>query len=508
MPIAEISTAPGVDRATGGLGRSRAVLAIDQGTTNSKAILVDADGQVLASGSAPVALSLPQPGWAEQDADQIWSSVVQAISDCLAAAPGVAVAGLALSTQRESVVCWRRSTGRPIAPLIGWQDVRTADWTATLPAAADLVVRQRTGLQIDAMFSAPKIRWLLDALGDEIPVADLAVGTVDSWLLWKLTGGREHLVEVGNASRTLLFDVVDLDWSEELLAIFSVPRAVLGDIAASDGGFGATSGVPGIGDGTPIISVLADSHAALYGQGCTEVGSAKATYGTGTSVMVPVDSFVGGGSPVPYTLAWLTTWTSQRPGPAYAREGNILASGSTLAWTAQLLGLPDVATLMDRAATVPDAAGVLLLPAFSGLGAPHWDRGVRASLSEMSNATTPAHVARAAVDAVAQQVCDITEVIERDGIRLDVLRVDGGATVSSLLMQTQADLLGCRVEVADVAEVSALGAAQLGWEALGVRTGWAEKRQPARVYLPQGDDVLRVQARDVWRKHVAGARAR
>jgi glycerol kinase len=462
----------------------RAVLAIDQGTTNSKAALVTADGSVLATGSAPVGLSTPRPGWVEQDAEDLWQSVLRAISACLVT--DVEVVGIALSTQRESVVGWD-SSGRPVGPVLGWQDVRTSSWCAQLPSTVDDLVRRRTGLRVDAMFSAPKMRWLLDR-------SDCLVGTVDAWLIHRLTGCQEHLTEAGNASRTLLYDVVSLDWSVELLEAFGVPRSALAEVRRSDAGFGVTKGVPGLLDGIPIVAVLADSHAAMYGQGCTEAGLVKATYGTGSSVMTPVDGFVESGC----TLAWLTDR------PVYALEGNIVSSGAALAWTAELLGLPDVGALTAMAATVPSAEGVVLVPAFAGLGAPHWDREARAALSGMSSSTTRAHVARAAVDAVAHQICDIADTIPG---AVSSLRADGGATVSELLMQTQAELLGRRVEAADVPEISALGVAELAWSTLGEPTGWAGKRT-FRTFEPGPGAGDRDRRRTAWTQAVAAVRTK
>jgi len=466
--------------------RPDAVLAVDQGTTNSKAILVGADGAVLGQGAAAVGLSTPRPGWVEQDPSEIWSSVLRAVEAALAAADPVGLAGIALSTQRESVVGWSRSTGRPLTPLIGWQDVRTSDWCARLPARVDELVRSRTGLRVDAMFSAPKLNWLLSRLDP----SDVCVGTVDSWLIHRLTG--RHLTEAGNASRTLLYDVVELGWSAELLDAFGIPAEVLPEVRASNAGFGTTSGVPGVPDGVPIVAVLGDSHAAMYGQGCRAAGLAKATYGTGSSVMTPIESFVPDGS----TLAWLTDR------PVYAREGNIVSSGAALVWTAQLLGLPDVGALVELAATVPDAGGVRLVPAFAGLGAPHWDRNARAAITGMSTATRPAHIARACVDAVAHQICDIADWIGSAGIPLQRLRADGGATASSLLMQTQADLLGIPVEVSDVAEISALGAAELAWTTLGRATDWVA-RPATRVFEPAISQSARAQSRTHWLEAVA-----
>lgn len=478
------------------------LLSIDQGTTNSKAVLVDFQGQVLALGSAPVGTDTPAPGWVEQSADRVWASVLEAIAACLAKGPG-SVVGVCLTTQRESVVAWRASTGEPVAPLIGWQDRRTAEWCAMLQPAAAAIVRELTGLHIDPMFSAPKIRWLLDHLPAGIPVADVRVGTVDSWLLWKLTKGAVHACEAGNASRTLLFDVVGLDWSSDLLEVFGVPAHVLPVVQPSNGTFGQTRDVPGLPDGTPILAVMADSHAALYGQGCTTPGMTKATYGTGSSVMTPVHQFTAPDSPVPTTLAWLTDR------PTYAREGNILSSGATLTWAADLLTAGRVADLIRLAASVPDSGGVTLVPAFSGLGAPHWDRDAQALISGLSQATTGAHLARAAVDAVAHQICDVVDVIELDQ-PLTAFRADGGVTVSDLVMQTQADLLERQVEVADTAEVSALGVAQLGWHNPASGDGWSTEfeRDTSRTFVPTLQPAERDRRRTRWRDEVLRARGR
>ncbi len=473
------------------------ILSIDQGTTNSKAVLVDDAGQVAGYGAAPVGLASPRPGWVEQDADEIWASVLAAVADCRASALDRTVAGVTISNQRESVVAWRRSTGIPLGPVLGWQDRRTASWSARLATReADDEVRRRTGLRIDAMFSGPKIRWLLDQLPD-VPRSDVCVGTIDAWLVWRLTAGRTYAGEAGNASRTLLYDVVDLDWSPELCGLFGVPVGTLPAVQPSNGQFGQTSEVPGLPDGVPILAVLADSHAALYGQGGTTVGLAKATYGTGSSVMTPTATFQAGRTAVPSTLAWLTDR------PTYAREGNILSSGAALSWMAGTLGLPGVAELTALAGEVPHSDGVVLVPAFSGLGAPYWDREVRAVLTGMTTSTTRAHLARAALDSVAHQICDVVEEIDVDH-PIKVLRADGGATASSLLMQTQADLLGRTVEVADVAEVSALGAARLGWSRLGheVPPVAATRSFVAAVTEPE-----RQRSRDQWRQEVVRARA-
>ncbi|HEX6757749.1 MAG TPA: FGGY family carbohydrate kinase [Propionibacteriaceae bacterium] len=469
------------------------ILAIDQGTTNSKAALISADGQLVSGGSAPVGISSPRPGWVEQDANRIWTSVLEAMGACLEGAPDAKIVGVALSTQRESVVGWRAGTGAPLGPVIGWQDRRTTSWCSQALSEQDgQLVNARTGLRVDPMFSAPKMRWLLDHLPTAVPADDVRLGTVDSWLVWQLTGGAQHLCEAGNASRTLLYDITALDWSADLLDVFGVPTATLPVAVASDQRFGATSGVPLVPDGTPIVAVMADSHAALFGQGCTEVGMAKATYGTGSSVMAPVASLSAGDARIPVTLAWVIDAS-----PTYALEGNILSSGATLTWAADLLTDGSVADLVALADTVPDSGGVTLVPAFAGLGAPHWDRNAHALISGMSEATGRAHLARAAVDSIGHQICDIVDVIEERSVPPWVFRADGGATSSALVVQTQADLLGRDVEVADVPEVSALGVAKLAWRALGHEGAWPIGGS-GRIYRPIVDSDARRQRREHW----------
>jgi glycerol kinase len=477
------------------------ILAIDQGTTNSKAALITPEGQIVSGGSAPVGISSPRPGWVEQDADRLWSSVLEAVAGCLEDLPEAEIAGIALSTQRESVVGWRASTGTPLGPVIGWQDRRTANWcNASFTDDDRKLVQERSGLRIDPMFSAPKMRWLVDHLPTGVPIDDVRLGTVDSWLIWRLTDGAEHLCEAGNASRTLLYDVAELDWSKDLLDLFGAPATALPPAVPSDHGFGTASGVPGVPDGTPILAVLADSHAALFGQGCTEVGQAKATYGTGTSVMAPVAELSMSEARVPTTLAWVIDES-----PTYALEGNILSSGATLVWAADLLTEGSVGDLIALAETVPDSAGVTLVPAFSGLGAPHWDREAHALISGMSSATRPAHIARAAVDSISHQICDIVDVIEERSGSLRLFRADGGATASTLVIQTQADLLGREVQVSEVPEVSALGAAKLGWRVLGHEDAWAGEAG-CRVYIPIMDSSERRRRRERWAREIARTR--
>lgn len=468
-----------------------ALLAIDQGTTNTKALLVAEDGRVLAFGSSAVPLELPRPTWFEQDADAIWVSVLDATGQCLAAAPDVSVTGVTISAQRESVVAWNRASGRPMSRVIGWQDGRTTAFCAQL--ASDGVegdIRVRTGLRLDPMFSAPKLRWLVDALN---PGDDVCLGTVDAYLVHRLTGGAVFATEVGCASRTLLLDIRKAAWSPELLDLFGIPPELLPEVRGSAAGFGATAGFGPVPDGVPVRAVLGDSHAALYAQGCRTPGTAKATYGTGSSVMAPISGVDGYSGRLSTTLAW------QIAEPVAALEGNILATGAALEATARWLGVADGEAVATLAATVEDSGGLAMVPAFAGLAAPHWDREASGILLGLARDTSPAQVARAAVDAIAHQVCDVVEVIDQESTPLIELRADGGGSRSEVLMQTQADLLGRPVTVAATSELSALGVAELAWAA---EHGESDSRRASapvgRVYEPRMGADDRAELRAGW----------
>lgn len=477
------------------------VLALDVGTTNTKALVVEAaTGRVVSRGSRRLGIAFPAPGSVEQDPEEIWTETLGAIQDALALAglPGLAgIAGIALSNQRESVVIWDGATGAPLGPVLGWQDARTAAACRGLAAAAPLV-RKRTGLELDPMFSAPKMRYLLDRAPSGTQVR---VGTIDSYLVRRLTG--EHTAEAGNASRTLLLDLESLDWDPDLLDLFGVPADALGPVRRSDAGFGRT--IPGlpVPTGVPVLAVLADSHAALFHHGAGRPGHGKVTYGTGSSVMIPAfgrDAPAGAAT----TLAWLAD------APVYAREGNIVASGAALDWAAQLLTDGDVGALGPLAATVPDAGGLAFVPAFSGLGAPWYDRSATGIVAGITGASSRAHLARAAFDAVAHQVGDVVAALTVDGkAPLDVLHADGGPTASVLLMQRQADVLGRPVQVSPVAESSALGAALMAAIALGhhdAPAAWARAAAPGGVVDPRLLPGDRTRERSAWRAAVARSR--
>lgn len=475
------------------------VLALDEGTTNAKALAVAADGTVLAVGSAPVPVSYPQPGWVEQDAEDIWRAQSAAIAACLDGVGG-APEGIAISNQRESVVCWDARSGRALGPVLGWQDSRTAEFCDWLRSPErEFSVAATTGLSLDPMFSAPKMRYLLDRVGAAMPddARHARIGTIDAWLVARLSGQESYVIEAGNASRTLLMDLATLQWSEEMCALFGVPAARLPRIVASNADFGATAGLDALPDGVPIVGVLGDSHAALFGHGCRTTSEGKATYGTGSSVMVPsgADRSVRPG--VSTTLAWLTDR------PMYGHEGNIVASGTAMDWTARLLGVAPGRALDELAAAVPDSAGISLVPAFTGLGAPWWDRRAVGLVAGLTAATERGHLARAALESVAHQIADVVEALGAGD--LTVLHADGGATASRLLMQTQADLLGRDVVVSANAEVSALGAALMGF----TRLGWdlpAPEGGAGRRYRPALDEPARAAARSRWGQALARSR--
>ena len=475
------------------------VLALDEGTTTAKALAVADDGTVLAAGSAPVPVSYPQPGWVEQDAEAIWRAQSAAIAACLDGVGG-APEGITISNQRESVVCWDARSGRALGPVLGWQDSRTAEFCDWLRSPErELSVAATTGLSLDPMFSAPKMRYLLDRVGAAMPddARHARIGTIDAWLVARLSGQDSYVIEAGNASRTLLMDLATLQWSEEMCALFGVPAARLPRIVASNADFGATAGLDALPDGVPIVGVLGDSHAALFGHGCRTASEGKATYGTGSSVMVPsgADRSVRPG--VSTTLAWLTDR------PMYGHEGNIVASGTAMDWTARLLGVAPGRALDELAAAVPDSAGTSLVPAFTGLGAPWWDRRAVGLVAGLTAATERGHLARAALESVAHQIADVVEALGAGD--LTVLHADGGATASRLLMQTQADLLGRDVVVSANAEVSALGAALMGF----TRLGWdlpAPEGGAGRRYRPALDEPARAAARSRWGRALARSR--
>ncbi|MFP5076120.1 FGGY family carbohydrate kinase [Rhizobium sp. YIM 134829] len=438
-----------------------AILAIDQGTTNSKAVLVSATGEILARGSAAVGIAHPQPGWVEQSPERIWSSVLEAIAACLAKQPGVAVLAVAISNQRESVTAWDGETGAPLGPVISWQCRRTdADCAALAAAGHEPRVQALTGLPIDPMFPGPKMRWLMDRVPADRPVR---LGTIDSWLIHCLTGGAVHACDASNAARSQLFDLKAQAWSEELCALFGVPIAALPHVMDSASRFGVTRGVPGLPDGIPVAAAIGDSHAALFGHGAFHPGDGKVTFGTGSSVMTTLPHFIAPEDGITTTIAWSIGGQA-----TYAFEGNILVSAASLPWMADLLGLPDVQALTDLAATA-QPGGPGFVPAFVGLGAPYWKSDARALFSNIAFTTSRAQMARAVTDSIAFQVHDVFRAMTRQSpAPLRRLFADGGPSQNRFLMQCVADALDHELTPCDAPEASALGAAYLAGLTLGI----------------------------------------
>jgi glycerol kinase len=484
------------------------LLSIDQGTSGSKAVLVDAEGSIVARGFATLNSTYPRPGWVEQDADEIWQSVQLAVERCLSDAPDAAPIAIAITNQRESAVVWRRSDGAPAGPVIGWQDHRTeADCERLRADGHEGFVRSRTGLALDPMFSATKLRRLLELAPGGLEAArsgNLCAGTVDAWLVWKLNGGQLFACEAGNAARTQLMDLRRATWDPELLDLFGIPLEVLPEIRRSDGGFGRSGATGAIPSSLPVAAVLADSHAALYGHGAFTPGVAKATFGTGSSVMTPVSRLADDSEGVAQTLAWLTDR------PTWALEGNVIATGAALDWMGRTLGVSDGGALEALAAGLKSTEGVHFVPAFAGLGAPHWDRGACGLILGVTQGTTPGHLALAALEAVAHQVNDVLEEMDRmSGHPLEVLYADGGASASSRVMQLQADLSGRTVLASSVPEMSALGAAHMAGESCGWWSGTdalAALPRASASYRPGITSDERRQRRADWRAAVARAR--
>lgn len=490
------------------------ILALDEGTTSARAALYDPEGRRLGIESEPVTSWFPQPGWVEQDAEAIWTAQLAAarrLIERLGVAPAE-IAALGITNQRETTVVWERRTGKPVAPAIVWQCRRTADECAALAASpAGETVTRKTGLVVDAYFSASKIRWILDHVPEARSRArdgELLFGTVDTWLVWKLTGGTEHATDVSNASRTMLMNLATGDWDPELLALFDIPRAMLPRILPSS--FVAGVAAPEhFGAEIPVAGVAGDQQAALFGQACFRHGLSKNTYGTGCFALL----HTGERLPVSRHRLIATRAASADAAAQFAIEGSVFIAGAAVAWLRDQLGLLASAAESEAlAASVPDTGGVYFVPAFVGLGAPHWDPAARGLLAGLNRATGRAHIARAALEAIAYQTRELVEAMEADsGERLAELRADGGAAANDFLMQFQADILGLPVvRPADI-ETTALGAAYLAGLAVGL---WKSLDELARfwradrTFEPGMAPERREQLFNGWKQAVQRARWR
>ncbi len=478
------------------------ILSLDQGTTSSRAIVFNAQGDTVARAQREFAQHFPQPGWVEHDPMEIWSSQLQVAREALASAQrqGAHVSALAITNQRETTVLWDRATGQPVAPAIVWQDRRTASHCDLLRRQGHANVFQRkTGLMLDAYFSGTKLAWLLD----QVPGArrraergELAFGTVDSWLIWQLTGGRVHATDPSNASRTLLFNLHTMAWDPPLLALLNIPPSVLPQVVPSSGVLGDTD--PSLlGRSFPIAGVAGDQQAATFGQACFEPGMAKNTYGTGCFMLMNTgQTAVASRHRLLSTVGW--QGPQGRAHTAYCLEGSVFMAGATVQWLRDGLQMIRQAHEVEAlAATVEDTGDVYLVPAFAGLGTPEWDSYARGTLVGMTRGTGRAHIARAALEAIALQTADVFDAMAQDaGVPLRELRVDGGASRNNLLMQLQADLLGVPVVRPQVTETTALGAAYLAGLACGV---WRDAHDIAALW--QVDRRFEPGLSDVARRH-------
>ncbi|KPY86912.1 Glycerol kinase [Pseudomonas syringae pv. tagetis] len=443
------------------------ILALDEGTSNAKAVLVNELGQVIARGSRPLCLSHSQPGYSEQDPLMIWESTLAAIEDCMIGLDRP-LSALAISNQRESVVAWDRASGAPLSPCISWQCRRSLPLCNELHAQGhEAMILGKTGLALDPMFSAGKLRWILDHLDNghaRAAAGKICLGTIDSWLLWNLSGGGAFATDYSNAARTQLFNLHTGDWDPELLELFAIPVAALATIQPSAGFFAHTVANGSLAAGIPILSMIGDSHAALYGQGGFAPGLVKATLGTGSSLMTPMPGPVVSDHGLSTTLAW-----HDGTAATYAMEGNIVHTGAAVQWASRLMPGESLDALSEKAAQLADNGGVYFVPALSGLGAPHWQADARGLICGLTEGAGGVHIMRAALESIAYQIRDVFDAMQADtGTPLKELWVDGGATRNRWLMQFLADLLQRPVIRSLSPEVSALGAAHLAGKALGI----------------------------------------
>ena len=491
------------------------VLSIDQGTTGTTVLIFNREGAIEGRAYSEFTQFYPQPGWVEHDPEEIWRVSLRVAGEALSSARVEAreLRAVGITNQRETVVIWDRRTGEPVSRAVVWQDRRTASICDELKAhGLEETIRRTTGLVIDPYFSGTKIKWLLDhteGLRERAEAGELAFGTIDTWLVWKLTSGRAHVTDYSNASRTLLYNIYDLSWDEELLLLLDVPPALLPTVVPSSGVCAETDPPQFFGAAVPIAGIAGDQHAALFGQACYAEGLAKNTYGTGSFVMMNT-----GQTPTPSEEGLLTTiaWRIGADAVEYALEGSIFITGAAVQWLRDGLGIIEHASETEELArSVESNGGVYFVPALAGLGAPHWDAYARGAILGLTRGTTRAHLARAALESICYQTRDVLEAMERDaGIRLVELRVDGGAVSNSFLMQFQSDILGVPVEVPEITETTAAGAAYLAGLAVGfwhsreeIDSRWRLQRR----YEPRMPEAERHNLQRRWLKAVERARS-
>lgn len=489
------------------------IMALDQGTTSSRCIIFDHSGAMLASAQKEFAQHYPKPGWVEHDAAEIWETTLEVARGAMAKAglSAADIAAIGITNQRETTVVWDKETGAPVCPAIVWQCRRTAPMADALAASGWAEkIRQRTGLVPDAYFSGTKLRWILDKIPGARRGAEegrLLFGTIDSWLIWNLTGGRAHVTDVTNASRTMLFDIRRLRWDPELLELFGIPEQMLPKVQPSSCIYGETE--PALfGGKIPVAGAAGDQQSALFGQCCFEAGDVKNTYGTGCFLLMHT-----GSEPVFSKNGLITTIAASGPGRIrYALEGSVFTAGAAVQWLRDEMGLISDAAASEAAArSVADTGGVYVVPAFTGLGAPYWNQYARGTITGITRGFTRAQLVRATLESIAYQTCDICRAMESDaGVELTRLRVDGGAAANDLLMQFQSDLLGAEVLRPACIETTALGAAYLAGLAVGYWKDTADirqNRQTGRVFLPEMRDATRAKLLKGWNRALTTALA-
>lgn len=489
--------------------KKRYIISLDQGTTSSRAVVFDKDaGKIVAIKSTPLHQIYPNPGWVEHDAEEILKGQLAVMKSAFeeAGINGEEVACIGITNQRETVVVWDKNTGKPINNAIVWQCRRTADICNNLKVnGLTDIIKEKTGLVIDAYFSGTKIKWLLDnteGARAKAVAGELLAGTIDSWLIWNLTGGKVHVTDYSNASRTMLFNINELKWDKELLKEMDIPVTMLPKVVPSSGIVGETEkGI--LGSKIPISGIAGDQQAALFGQACFEVGSAKNTYGTGCFILMNTgETIVRSENNLLTTIAWVIEGKVE-----YALEGSVFNAGSAIQWLRDELRIIESAPEADIAAErVPDSGGVYMVPAFTGLGAPYWDMFARGTLIGLTRGTNRDHIVRATLESIAYQSRDVLELMKLDsGIKLKELKVDGGASVSQFLMQFQADIMNINVRRPRITETTALGAAYLAGLGVGL---WNSKEEIAREWLldreytPAMDEGYRVKIYSRWKKAV------
>lgn len=483
---------------------SQYIFALDQGTTSSRSMLFDKQGNIVSVAQKEFKQIFPQPGWVEHDANEIWSTQFGTMAEAVAKAKITMkqIAGIGITNQRETTVVWDRKTGQPIYHAIVWQDRRTASYCDELKAANHAgIIQKKTGLIIDAYFSATKLKWILDnAEGARAKAekGELAFGTIDTWLIWKLTNGKVHVTDVSNASRTMLFNIHSLKWDEELLKLFNIPVSVLPEVKPSSHVYGTTTET-----NIPIAGIAGDQQAALFGQMCTQPGIVKNTYGTGCFMLMNTgEKAIASKNNLLTTIAWQVGGKTD-----YALEGSVFIAGAVVQWLRDELKIIRTSAEVEKlAGQVKDTDGVYLVPAFAGLGAPHWNQHARGSIFGLTRGSSNAHIARAALDSIAYQTYDVLKAMEADsGIHIKELRVDGGATVNNQLMQFQSDILNCKVVKPKITETTALGAAYLAGLAVGYWKNVEEIQQQWQIdktFAPAMNNEKRNELVNGWQRAV------